>query len=172
MNYQTKVTASHDDTFNRVLQGNHIQPGNMIDYLESRLHYIYCSWSDLKHEVEMGLAEKVEPGFYEKLFAELAAEVDMVKSIIEKLKGGVMSTSIATIAAQMTEDLTFSKAETKEERQLENETQPFAVLVHEEGARDFSDMPGQFFPPEESTTTPRFVIKLDGPTHESMKGGV
>ncbi len=87
MNNQTiKVAASHNDHINRVIQGNHIQPGNMIDYLESRLHYIQCSGLDLKHEVEMGLPETVEPGFYEKLFAELAAEVDMVKSIIEKLK--------------------------------------------------------------------------------------
>ena len=83
---QTKVTARHDDTINRVLQENHIQPGSMIEYLESRLHYIQCSGLDLKHEVEMGLAEKAEPGFYEKLFAELNAEMEMVESIIAKLK--------------------------------------------------------------------------------------
>lgn len=94
MNNQTiKVAASHNDHINRVIQGNHIQPGNMIDYLESRLHYIQCSGLDLKHEVEMGLAETVEPGFYEKLFAELDAEIDMVKSIIDTLKGGAMESA-------------------------------------------------------------------------------
>lgn len=48
---QTKVTACHNDTINRVLQENHILPGNMIEYLESRLHCIQCSGLDLKHEV-------------------------------------------------------------------------------------------------------------------------
>lgn len=90
---QTKVTACHDDTINRVLQENHIQPGNMIEYLESRLHYIQCSGLDLKHEVEMGCADQMEPGFYEKLFAELNAETEMLKSIIAKLKGGVMDSA-------------------------------------------------------------------------------
>ena len=83
---QTKVTACHNDTINRVLQENHIQPGKMIEYLESRLHYIQCSGLDLKHEVEMGCADQMEPGFYEKLVAELDAEIEMVNSIIEKLK--------------------------------------------------------------------------------------
>lgn len=172
MNQQTNVAAKHEDYTNRIIQGNHIKDGGMIEYLESRLHYIYCTCSDLKHEVDMGCAVAMEPGFYEKAFAELNAEIGMVNAIIAKLKGGVVSATVATIAAKMTDDLTFSKAETKEEWRLENETQPFAVLVNEEGARDFSDMPGQFFPPEEFTTTHRFVIKLDGPTHESMKGGV
>lgn len=170
MNKQTIKAASF--AINRVLKDEPIQPGNMIQYLEEMHQSLLVAGCDLKHEMSIPEIRSFEPGFYEKLFAELAAEVDMVKSIIEKLKGGVMSTSIATIAAQMTDDLTFSKAETKEEWLLENETQPFAVLVHEEGARDFSDMPGQFFPPEEITTTHRFVIKLDGPTNESMKGGV
>lgn len=86
MNQQTKVTARHDDHTNRVIQGNHIKDGGMIEYLESRLHYIQCSGSDLKHELAMGCDKEMEPGFYEKLFAELDAEIEMVNSIIEKLK--------------------------------------------------------------------------------------
>lgn len=170
MNQQTCSAVSF--AINRVLKDEPIQPGNMIQYLEARHHSLLVAGSDLKHEMSIPEIRSFEPGFYEQLFAELDAEIDMVESIIAKLKGGVVSTTVATIAAKMTEDLTFSKAETKEEWQLENETQPFALLVHEEGTSDFSDMPGQFFPPEKFTTTHRFVIKLDGPTHESMKGGV
>ena len=83
----TKVRASHDDAVNRVMQNNHIIPGHMIEYLESRRHYILCSFGDLKHEMSIPEFRSYEPGFYEKLFAELDAELKMVNSIIVKLKG-------------------------------------------------------------------------------------
>lgn len=91
MNEQTIKAAGF--AINRVLKDEPIQPGNMIQYLEEKRQSLLVVGCDLKHEVAMGLAEKVEPGFYEKLFAELHAEVDMVTSIIETLKGGAMDSA-------------------------------------------------------------------------------
>lgn len=91
MNEQTIKAAGF--AINRVLKDEPIQPGNMIQYLEEKRQSLLVVGCDLKHEVAMGLAEKVELGFYEKLFAELHAEVDMVTSIIETLKGGAMDSA-------------------------------------------------------------------------------
>ena len=91
MNEQTIKAAGF--AINRVLKDEPIQPGNMIQYLEEKRQSLLVVGCDLKHEVAMGLAEKVEPGFYEKLFAELHAEVDMVTSIIDTLKGGAMDSA-------------------------------------------------------------------------------
>lgn len=70
--------------------------------------------------------------------------------------------TIDEVLAVMCDDTTFSQATTKEEWQQENETQPFAMFAMEEGSPDYSDSPGQFYPPEAFMTTHRFFIKLDG----------
>lgn len=70
--------------------------------------------------------------------------------------------TIDDILAVMCDDSTFSKATTKEEWQQENETQPFAMMAYDEGAPDYSSLPGQFLSPEDYMTTHRFFIKLDG----------
>lgn len=74
----------------------------------------------------------------------------------------MINKTIDDILAVMCDDSTFSKATTKEEWQQENETQPFAMMAYDEGAPDYSSLPGQFFPPEDFMTTHRFFIKLDG----------
>lgn len=83
MKKQTIEAASF--AINCVLKDELIQPGDMIQYLKARHHNLMCAGLDLKNEMSIIDLGTVEPGFYEKVFAELDAEVEMVKSIIAKL---------------------------------------------------------------------------------------
>lgn len=83
MNNQTIEAAG--DAINRVLKDQLIQPGDMIRYLEARHQSLIVAGSDLNHEMSIPELRSFEPGFYEKLFAELDAEVEMIESILTNL---------------------------------------------------------------------------------------
>lgn len=71
---------------NRIIKGQQVKEGQMFEYLQERIESTQIACLDLKNEMDTPSMRSYEPGFYEKLFAELHAEEEMLEAIAAKLK--------------------------------------------------------------------------------------